>query len=178
MEALEHSAVAIRGMFRAVVDSAEGEWLQDDSAHDVLLGLAQTWRELADGLDTFGQLVRDEAQPGSALGSGDVDRLREALEGMHEARARLEEALVSGVPPALLELHAVLLSTVKRVLHEMDLDERIRRQVRLRRRTRSRRVPAAGRHAPVDPQPLDPTPDAETQVLPAVPREPREGPGR
>src|SRR4051794_31880469 len=112
LEALEHSAVAIRGMFRAVVDAVEGTWLEEDGADDVLLGLAQTLRELGGGVDSFGQLVRDEAQPGAATSGVDVEALRDALEGMHEARSRLEEALVSGTEPVLLELHASLLATV------------------------------------------------------------------
>jgi gas vesicle protein len=178
MEALEHSAVAIRGMFRAVVDAAEGDWLDDESAEDVLLGLAHTFGELAAGVDTFGQLVRDESEPHFAMTSVDVDALREALEGMHEARARLEEALVAGLPAPLLELHAVLLATVKRLQREMDLDERIRRQVRLRRPHRSWRVHPGAHRLPEEPfGGAEPDPDAETQVLPAVPRDPRDGPG-
>ncbi len=71
----------------------------------------------------------------------------------------------------MLELHAVVLSTVKRLLREMDLDERLRRQVRLARPLRApgRRPPAAGT-AP----PGEPTPEAETQLLPRVPGEGRD----
>jgi hypothetical protein len=42
----------------------------------------------------------------------------------------------------LFELHAAVLATVKRLLAEMSLDERVRRQVRLARTTRTR-VPRA-----------------------------------
>jgi hypothetical protein len=179
LEALEHSAVAIRSMFRAVVDAADGDWVDEDGAEDVLLGLAYTLGELADGVDTFGQLVRHEAEPGSPMRSADVDALRQALEGMHEARARLEDAVVSGGSSSLLELHAVLLTTVKRLLREMDLDERIRRQVRLRRPQRSWRVHPAGRRSLAQPpESAEPSPEAETQVLPVVPPGPgdRRGP--
>ena len=44
----------------------DATWLDDESAEDVLLGLAQTFRELAAGVDAFGQLVRDEADAASA----------------------------------------------------------------------------------------------------------------
>ena len=95
LEALEHSAVAIRGMFRALVDAtSDASWTDDEAAGDVLLGLAQTFRELAAGVDAFGQLVRDEADPAKRLSSADVEGLRDALEGLHEARARLDDLLL------------------------------------------------------------------------------------
>jgi ABC-type transporter Mla subunit MlaD len=182
MESLEHSAVAIRSMFRAVMDAThDAPWDDDETARDVLLGLAQTFRELAAGIDAFGQLVRDESEPASRLTAADVEALREALDGLHEARARLEEWLMAGGPPALVELHAAVLSTVKRLLREMDLDERVRRQVRL---TRTRpRLPHRGRAVVPGPAGTgsEPAPDDETQVLPAIRpdrqnRPPRRGP--
>ncbi|MGZ4636797.1 MAG: FUSC family protein [Nocardioidaceae bacterium] len=166
LEALEHSAVAIRGMFRALMDAThDATWLDDESAEDVLLGIAQTFRELAAGVDTFGQLVRDEADPATHMSPTDVQALREAREGLHEARARLDDLLMAGTAPELVELHAAVLSTVKRLLQEMDLDERMRRQVRLLRPARAR-PPAAE----------EPTPDAETQLLPRIPGERRDRP--
>jgi hypothetical protein len=170
LEALEHAAVAIRSMFRAVMDAVSAApWREEESAQDVLLGLAQTFRELAAGVDAFGQLVRDESEPSSRLTTADAQSLRDALEGLHEARARLEEALMSGGPPALVELHASVLSTVKRLLREMDLDERVRRQVRL---TRTRpRLPHRGRAVVPGPAATgsETTPEEETQVIPVVP---------
>ena len=124
-EALEHSSVAIRSMFRALVDAtSEPTWLDDEGAEDVLLGLAQTLRELAAGIDAFGQLVRNEAGPATSLGSEDVQALRDALDGMQEARARLNDLATTESAPELRELHAVALSTVKRLLREMDLEQR------------------------------------------------------
>ena len=179
LEALEHSAVAIRGMFRALVDaSCDATWLDHEGTDDLLLGLAQTFRELAAGVDAFGQLVRNEADPANPMTAADVQALREALDGLHEARARLEDLMTAGAAPVLLELHAAVLSTVRRLLDEMDLDERVRRQVRLgllRRRSRRRRP---GAPAPVDRPvvPEEPTPSAETQVMPRVPDNPGERP--
>ena len=178
LEALEHSAVAIRGMFRALVDATnDATWLNDESTDDVFLALAQTFREMAAGVDAFGQLVRDEADPAKRMNAADVPVLREALEGLNEARARLEDQLVAGAAPELLELSAALLSTVRRLLREMDLDERIRRQVQLPRPTRPRL-----RHATTPPPssrpraPQEPTPDAETQLLPRLPGDGRDKP--
>lgn len=178
LEALEHSAVAIRGMFRALVDAtSDGTWLDDESREDVFLGLAQTFRELAAGVDAFGQLVRNEADPAKRMTSADVQALREALDGLHEARARLDDLLMVGASPELLVLHAAVLSTVTRLLREMDLDERIRRQVRLLRPTRPRRGPS-GAPTPWSGQPAspEPTPEAETQLMPRIPDDRRDKP--
>jgi uncharacterized membrane protein YccC len=175
LEALEHSAVAIRGMFRALVDSTyDGTWADSPESEDVLLGLAQTLREMAAGVDAFGQLVHDEADPGKPIGSAEVQALRDALAGLHEARARLDDLLVAGAPAELLELHAAVLSTVKRLLREMDLDERIRRQLRLRRPSRPPLGPPTARPAgDRPPEVAEPSPDAETQLLPKIPGDDR-----
>jgi hypothetical protein len=178
LEALEHSAVAIRSMFRAVLDATrDAAWLDDESAEDLLLGLAQTFRELAAGIDTFGQLVQGEADPTKTVSVAHVEALREALDGLHEARARLDDLLMADSDSQLLELHAAVLSTIKRLLREMDLDERIRRQVRLLPPTRPRLplsgAPTASKRPSVPPEP---TPDAETQVIPKLPDKRRDKP--
>jgi hypothetical protein len=178
MESMEHAAVTIRGMFRALVESEHAPtWADREVAEVVLLGLAQTLREMAAGVDAFGQLVLDEAVPTRQLGS--VGQIRGALEGLRESRARLDELLLSGVTPDLLELHVSVLGAVKRLLREFDLAERVRRQIQLRpRRSRLRGVgapPARPRPRLPDPAP-DPapepapevSPDAETQRLPRL----------
>jgi hypothetical protein len=178
IEVLEHSAVTVRSMFRAVLDAtAEGDpdgWLHQDTAGDVLLGLAQTLRELAAGVDAFGALVRGEAGP--ATSAQTVHELRAALEGMREARGRLEDLLVSDADPELLELHASLLSAVKRILQETDLERRVRRQLQLWRTNRPRtRRPRPS--APPSPPPQgaasdDALPDAETMPMPRLDDDP------
>jgi Aromatic acid exporter family member 1 len=172
LEALEHSAVAIRGMFRGVLDATrEARWLDDESAEDVLLGLAQTFRELAAAIETFGQLVQGEAGPTRTVGVAHVQALREALDGLQEARARLDDLLMSDSDSQLLELHAAVLSTVKRLMREMDLDERIRRQLRLLRPARPR-PPFVGGAPTENDRPSEApmiTPDDETQLMPKIP---------
>ena len=154
------------GLLRALVDAEHAPtWEDPETAEVVLLGLAQTLREMAAGIDSFGELVHDEAEPGGRRGS--VRALREALSGLHEARARLDELLLTGVTPDLLELHVAVLTTVKRLLRELDLDERIRRQIRLRPPRPRRRRPRTGRPAPAAPP--GPGSDAETQPLPRIP---------
>ena len=175
LEALEHTAVAIRGMFRSLADATYGAtWLDDETGTDVLLGLAQTFREMAAGVDAFGQLVRDEADAANHMNPADVQVLREALEGLHEARARLDDLVLATSAPELLELHTAVRSTVTRLLRELDLDERMRRQVRMMRPTRPHRsatpTPTSGPSAS-----REPTADAETQVLPQVSDDRRRG---
>jgi hypothetical protein len=185
LEALEHCAVAVRSMFRALVDAtAEQDVTHDGVAFDWLLGLVQTFREMAAGIGAFGQLVRNDAGPTATLSPDDVLALQVALEGLQEARARLEDLLTFEPTPELRELEAVVLSTVRRLLREMDLEQRVRRQLELGRPVRPRRQhlgrpgdtgpPRAARSpATPTPQPTSSTeisPDAETQVLPAQPR--------
>jgi hypothetical protein len=183
LEALEHSAVAIRSMFRALVDAAQdASWHDEETTRFVLLGLAQTFHEMAAGIDAFGQLVHDEAGPAQLLTAAHVQAHREALDGLHEARARLNDLLVSDPVPDLLELNVAVLSTVKRLLRELDLAERIRRQIRLLGPTR-KRVPHAGPLRPGSrPQrpEKEPAPEAETQPLPRMSAEEPEpdGPDR
>ena len=176
----EHSAVAIRGMFRAVVDATQdARWLEDESAEDVLLGLAQTFRALADAVTTFGQLVQGEADPTRPVDLANVQDLRGALEGLHEARARLEDLVMADTDSELLEMHAAVLSTVKRLLREMDLDERIRRQIRQLPPARSRIRPAGASTSTKRPSPAPkPAADAETQLLPKIPNNPQDKPRR
>ncbi len=169
LEALEHAAVAIRGMFRGLSDAMyDASWLTDERAEDVLLGLAQTFHELAAGIDTFGRLVRTEADPAERATPADVEAFREALNGMNEARARLDELLTSQTDPELLELHAAVLGTVKRLQRELDLDERFRRQIRAVRRPRPRPTASPPDRAESDTASAEPSPDSETQVLPPV----------
>jgi hypothetical protein len=172
-EALEHSALAVRWMFRTVADATdERSGLEVENADDVLLGLAQTFRELAAGIDGFGALVRSEAGAAPRLSSDDMQALREALDGMHEARARLADLLTTASSPELVELHAVVVTTVKRLLAEMDLEQRVRRQVQLGRTTRPRPTylgrPAVKRSTQTAEEVIA---DAETQPLPRLRRD-------
>jgi hypothetical protein len=171
LEALEHTAVAIRGLMRSVVEASEGDWLDEDSASDVLRDLAETFRRLAAGTDAFGELVRHEGDVEVSLSRDDITRLQEAQDGMLRARARLDAALEQAHPADVVELYAATRATVRRLQQELGLDERVRRQLRLlpqrRLHTRSgvRRRPEADQLRPTGP-------DEETQVMPRVPDEP------
>jgi hypothetical protein len=168
LESLEHTAVAIRSMFRALADAAaDNAWMGDESGEDVLLGLVQVFRELAAAIDAFGAVVRSESGPPSELSSSDLRSLREAVDGLAEARARLEDLVTTDFKGELSELHVNVLSTVKRVQRELNLDQRVRRQLQLHRRVparsalvRSKAGRSAGSAVPAT------SPDADTQPLP------------
>jgi hypothetical protein len=132
LEALEHTAVSVRGLMRSVVDVADGDWLEGDSARDVLRDLAEAVRSMADAADAFGELVRHEGDAQVSPRRDDVTRLRETQEALHRAAVRLDAALTEPWPPEVVELYAATRATVRRLQHELALDERVRRQLRLR----------------------------------------------
>ncbi len=170
LEALEHSAVAIRGLMRSVDDAAGGDWLDTDDAASVLTDLAVTFRELAAGVDAFGELVRNEGDAQTDLSHADIARLQEAQAGLVRARTRLDAALGDPHPPDVIELLSATRSTVRRLQHELALDERVRRQLRLLPPRRHVPRPVRPRPRPSTP----PGPDAETVVMPQVRDEPEE----
>ena len=187
IEAIEHSTVSVRGGDgrRALADVSEGTWIAEPAAGPVLHELATTFRVMAGGVDAFGELVRNEADVQVQLSREDVERLRAALEGMHAARARHETAMATADSPDVVSLHADVRANLRRLLRELDLDERVRRQLRLApARTRPGHH-RPGRRPAVPPAPPPAVgPDAETQVLPTVrgwpprtpPRDPRNPP--
>jgi uncharacterized membrane protein YccC len=149
MEALEHTAVALRSMFRAVHDATnDPHWPDDEVGEAVITGMVHTFQEMAHGVAAFGELVRAEAEPERRSTAREIERMREGLEGLREARARLNDLLTIETTPGLFELHFTMLSTVKRLLSEMDLEARVRRQLRLRPPTATLR-PRAPRRRPV-----------------------------
>ena len=139
LESLEHTALSVRSMYRALADATAGDpaWLASEDAADVLLGLVQTFRELADAVDAFGELVRLEAAPAGEADLADFRALREAMQGLPEARSRLEDMSTAVADADLRELHSAVLSTVKRVQRELDLEQRVRRQLQLGRPVRT-----------------------------------------
>jgi hypothetical protein len=133
LEALEHSGVALRGMFRGIADvTNDPEWPDDESGIAAATDLVQVLRELAAGVEAFGELVRAEAVSRELSAPDRVTGVAEALQGLHDARDRLRGRIRGDCSPVLTELYVSLSTTVKRVLREMDLEERVRRQELLR----------------------------------------------
>lgn len=171
LESLEHTALSVRSMYRALADATADEpaWLEAEGAADVLLGLALTFRELAAAVDAFGELVRLEAAPASHAEAADFKALREAMEGLPEARSRLQEASTAVDDADLRELNASVLSTVKRVQRELDLEHRVRRQLQLRRPVRTWPAPLRphpSRRRPTAPPAAGSEPDADAETMP------------
>ena len=168
LEALEHTALAVRSMFRALTDTTSGaDWLHQDGADDVLRGLVQVFRELAVAIDTFGELVRLEAAPARQVGSVDFRAIHRAISTLPEARDRLEDFATFDGDPQLAELNAAVLSTVLRVQRELDLEQRVRRQLQLRR-ARTSRPPLRPTTRPRPPVDREIRPDDVTQQLPRI----------
>jgi hypothetical protein len=175
LESLEHTALTVRSMYRALADATEDDpaWLSDEGATDVLLGLALTFRDLAAAVDAFGELVRLEAAPAAQADAADFQALRESMQGLPEARSRLEGMVAAVADPHLRELHGTVLSTVKRVQRELDLEQRVRRQLQLRRPVRTWPAPLrphpSRRRATGLPEPgTEIEADAETMAMPQL----------
>ncbi len=156
LEALEHTSVAVRAMFRSLADAvASDEWEPDQ---DDLALFARALEQLADLVQTFGRLVRDEAGRGAEsarAGRTEVETLAEAVTALRATRSDLEAHRRAAEVAVDIELTVSILSTVRRLLRELDLTERMARQVQLHKRTRPRprrvkRAPSADR-GPVDP---------------------------
>jgi hypothetical protein len=166
LEALEHTAVAIRSLMRSVADASDGDWLDDDSVSEVLRDLADTFRTLAAGTDAFGELVRHEGDVQVNLSRDDIARLQEAQEGMLRARARLDAALTESRSAEVVELYAATRATVRRLQHELGLEERVRRQVRLLPHRRLPTRPGVRRRSAGEMHSSGP--EEDTQVLPRI----------
>ena len=165
LEALEHTAVSIRGLMRDLAESTDGSWLSEPGASAELAALAARLRQMAAGIDAFGELVRNEGDVHAELSAADVTRLRTSLEDLHQTKDRLAEEIAASPSTEVLELRTAQRSTVKRLLRELDLDQRVRRQLRLMPPRRRPGPPHP--HGPRPPAPpIGVGPDDETQVLP------------
>ncbi|HET6562706.1 MAG TPA: hypothetical protein VFG72_12585, partial [Marmoricola sp.] len=125
-------------------------------------------RQLAAGVDAFGELVHNEGDAPVGLTGSDIARLRETLDGLHEALGRIDAAITGASPADVVELHTVERATVRRLLGELALEERVRRELRLQRRRRRPRPPVRRRARDL---PDVAGPDDETQVLPPLPEQ-------
>ncbi len=127
LEALEHSALALRSMLRSLVEAAEAYRREGrEIPADLRVALSRLLHEIAAAVRTFGRLIRADASQGDP--SAEVDDLREALTNLQAARvriaARLRDEPENDTPLALLT--SSLLATVGRLLQELDIDQRAR----------------------------------------------------
>ncbi|HEX5534936.1 MAG TPA: aromatic acid exporter family protein [Actinomycetales bacterium] len=153
LEALEHTIIALRAVFRSIADGiAESEEAEDAEeaeevearqgggpyGSDLLAAFGVLLDELAQGIRAYGALVRADARTG---GQGSEAALGEALESLGEARAVLTELLLvrSSDDRHAWMLSGSLLASVDRVLRELDLEERTRQRERWAQRWAQRR---------------------------------------
>ena len=135
LEALEHTAVAVRSMFRSIADAARPvdgpAGSGDDYAADVRAAFALLLGDLGDALRSFGRLVRAEVDADPTL--AEIEHAT-SLEALREARARVTELLLIGPrdDPEYWTLNVAVLATVERVLRELDVEEHVRLQERRR----------------------------------------------
>lgn len=130
VDALEHCTVAVRGLCRSVAERLRARPDEDEvHAEDLRWAFAMLLHDLAAALAAFGRLVRAEAE-----GEADDEQLATAVETVRETRARLTELLLVDPrdDPGLWELHGSLLTSIERVLRELDVEERARQRERLR----------------------------------------------
>ncbi|WP_432522734.1 FUSC family protein [Kineococcus sp. SYSU DK006] len=126
LQALEHTALAIRTLFAVMRTEAPRRATPDDGyGEEVRQAFAVVLAEVAACLRAFGDLVQAEVEGGE----GEVERtLARSLEVAGEARAILTELLF--VDPraetSLWLLRGSILTAVQQVLTPLDLEERAR----------------------------------------------------
>ncbi len=175
LEALEHSSVSVRGLFRSCAEAASAAAAADAPSDPLLREVgSRVCRGLADAIDAFGQTVADDAMGTAEDSTRSLAVLRERLTDLRDLRVELE-ARLDTVDPALLDLFTATVATVRRVVRELDPDERMRRQVRL---TRGRRTlpTRVRRPAPDPPGSSETGEDSPTELIdPSKLRKPPKG---
>lgn len=128
LDALEHSVVALRALFRSIADGvldADGE--EAGYTPELLEAFALLLADLAASVRAFGALVHSESH---VLHPGAEVPLAEAMEALGETRARLTDLLLVDAreDPDRWLLRGSVLAAVERVLAELDVEERLRRR--------------------------------------------------
>ncbi len=153
LDALEHSTVSLRALFRAISDGVrEGDGDEQGYDDDLRAAFAVLISDLAASVRAFGDVVRAESDsaegrtPERVAGHPVPEApLADALDALREARVRLTELLLVDVAddPGLWQVRGSLLSAVERVLVELDVEQRARRRADWQREAAERRHAAS-----------------------------------
>ena len=131
LDALERAAVALRNLFRGILDGVRAR-PEVGQAEDSELrpAFAVLLEDVATAIRAYGRMVHCEAESDEPAD----DELAEALEALREARARVTELLLVDPreEPDLWALNGTMLATIERVLGELDLEEHRRARERSR----------------------------------------------
>jgi hypothetical protein len=123
LDALEHISVSLRTLFRAVYDATrERTGVQEDPdyADEVRRSTAFLMHQMGRVVRAFGRLLRQELE---TAGEQEQEQLAEALEELRRARLEVQELLLADPRSrhGLWELNSALLTTVDRMLTELDV---------------------------------------------------------
>jgi hypothetical protein len=182
LDALEHSSVSMRTLFRAIYDATRertGVSENPDYADDVRRSAALLMMQMGRVVRAFGRLLRREIE---ASGEQEQRHVAETLDALRRARGEVQGLLLTDPRSrhGLWELNSALLTTADRMLAELDTAAHSRLRARLEGPTARRRaMQAAGRlrattRRRVDRTRSDPPPEPGTGELAARAQQPSE----
>jgi Aromatic acid exporter family member 1 len=130
LDVLEHTAVALRTLYRAIETRVIARGGASSYSEEARAALGELLSDLASALRSFGRVIRAEVE-------GDPQpvekELVDMLEAVREARARLTDLLLVNphATDSSWELNGALLTSVERVIRELDVEERAKQRQRL-----------------------------------------------
>lgn len=127
LDALEHTNVAVRSMFRSILDGVrDRRTLDPTQGEDIRLVFAALLGDVAAAVQAFGDLARAEGT--DTVGTTE-DALSAALTTLREARDRIDDLqmISTGTGYGSWELSEPVRQTVERVLRDLDLAGQSRR---------------------------------------------------
>ena len=122
LDALERSAVSLRGVCRSLADLTQAENTERIYGEDVRAALSDLLADVADAVESYGALIGSEV-----VGAGPEDqRLRESLGNAWEDRHRLADLLrqEERMREDQWTTHGALTSHIDRLLRDVDSDAR------------------------------------------------------